>query len=99
MPKPWRPDGWDKTVFHLHFATEYKMTGDRKELDAYCRGVEDGADAMLKALRERGVPFIGGGDFIALSDSHLGLRPPDPQMLGRLVVIPDDEETCSPEKK
>ena len=48
----------DEQTFNLHLNTPYKMSGDRKELDAYCRGVDEGSKAQLdhifKMLAERG---------------------------------------------
>jgi hypothetical protein len=46
----WRPDEWDRIHFYLHFNTPYKLQS--KEMDAYLKGVDDGATYILNALIE-----------------------------------------------
>lgn len=79
----WRPDNWPK----LREKWVYKCQ-DQEALPLPTECLEDGADMMLKALRNNGFHFD--------KDVHVGItgvvvdKPPG--MSGTIVVIPDDKK-------
>jgi len=47
----WRPDNWKEIIDKLE---QSKLAEPHQEIfQGYCEGLEDGADAMLKALKDK----------------------------------------------
>ena len=96
----YRPDGWPEIAFNLAFETPY--SAESKELAAFREGIDIGADAILKALREGGwecVPRKTG--FVrtqwqypaAASEKPVEMQFKEyPERSGTLVFIPDAVE-------
>jgi len=69
MTKKWRPEGLAEHLGKLFEGYAEGTGGNNAENSGYYLGLEDGADAMLDALKET-APMMrkGGGWFIIIPD-------------------------------
>ena len=76
----WRPDNWDKIKPHEKYEDLYAQK--------YNAGVEEGADAMLKALKSDAIHFNAPGDYTRTYEIPKAFK-------GWVAFIPEEEMTDS----
>jgi len=94
----WRPEGWDnpyKQDTPEHWSDNYEVI-QSKEWHIF----EAGADAMLGALRKKGMPisYWRQWEDIASDTRYIAYTPAIGEQIGTLVFIPDEPQHIVPEE-
>lgn len=83
----WRPEGWDiekiKGGVSIFCNAEGKPSHPNYDTDL----IEAGANAMLKAVRDRGCPNL-----VEFFVNEMGIKPIETIGTGKFVFIPDDRD-------